>query len=429
MTIPVLEVCNISAGYGKHNVLKKIRFLVHEHMFIGILGPNGSGKSTLMQVLAHALTPNEGGVLLQGDEIDNLSEREFSRRLGLVPQESGIPFAYSVYDIVMMGRNPHIPRFRQPSEEDHNMVTRALEQTGTLEFSTRSITSLSGGERQRVLIARILAQDPSLLLLDEPFAHIDLHHQYELIRLIRDTTKDKKAVIGVFHDINLAASFCDHLILLHKGVIQAMGTPWEILQGPLLGEIFEISPVIGDNPITGAPYLYITEKTPDSKVHTDKIFLISGGGTGAPVITTLTKAGYTVECGILSENDADCQAAKRYGLEVITEPPFSRISAEHEDLLSLQIKRADQIVVTAMPIGWGNYPNIRVLENVAPEKIILMLPESEQIIPDFTGGAATNMVVRLLEAGARRACSISEVCELLRNQGIENHGEINHTVT
>ncbi|PKL59471.1 MAG: hypothetical protein CVV33_07655, partial [Methanomicrobiales archaeon HGW-Methanomicrobiales-4] len=126
MTQTTLEVRDLTAGYGDHEVLRQIRFLIQEQQFIGIIGPNGSGKSTLMQVLARSLSPDTGMVLFRGDDLDSLSFREFGRMVGFVPQESGIPFAYSVYDIVMMGRNPHIPRFRQPSEQDHEMVSQAL---------------------------------------------------------------------------------------------------------------------------------------------------------------------------------------------------------------------------------------------------------------------------------------------------------------
>ncbi|HWQ66721.1 MAG TPA: ABC transporter ATP-binding protein [Methanospirillum sp.] len=415
MTETILEVRDLDAGYGENEVLKQIRFLITEHQFIGIIGPNGSGKSTLMQVLARSLSHTTGVVLFRGDELDTLSYREFGRGVGFVPQESGIPFAYSVFDIVMMGRNPHIPRFRQPSPRDHEIVHQALEQTGTLDFADRSITSLSGGEKQRVLIARILAQDPELLLLDEPFAHIDLHHQHELIQLIRDTTKGRRAVIGVFHDINLAASYCNHLIVLHEGVIRASGAPREILQEPLLREIFQISMVIGENPITGTPHLYVTESIPEGTKDNKHIILISGGGTGAPLISMLAMAGYRLNCGVLSENDADCRVARRYGIEFISEPPFSKISVEHEQMLFEQVSQADWVVVTAMPVGWGNYPNIGILKNIPAQKIILLLPLSDPIIADFTGGAATKLLNQLLNAGAKRAFNISDIFEILEH--------------
>ena len=210
-----------------------------------------------MQVLARSLPVREGDIMLLGDSLQSYSFRDFGMKVGYVPQESEIKFKYPVYDVVMMGRNPHIERFRSPSEEDHEAVRRALTQTGTLELADRPITELSGGERQRVMNARVLAQDPVLLLLDDPFAHIDIHHQYELIRIIRETSKDKRAVIGVFHDINLSAAYCDDLVLMHDGRIRACGKPEEVLTTELIHEVFRIRPVININPITGTPFVYV----------------------------------------------------------------------------------------------------------------------------------------------------------------------------
>lgn len=416
MTTPLLQGDGISAGYRDHEVLKQVRIQVSNHQFIGIIGPNGSGKSTLMQVIARSVSPSSGLLLYQGEGAESFSFREFGEVVGFVAQESEIPFAYPVYDVVMMGRNPHIPRFRQPSHRDHEIVRNALEQTGTLPLANRPVTSLSGGERQRVLIARVLAQDPALLLLDEPFAHIDLHHQHELLRIIRETTRGRKAVIGVFHDINLAASSCDHLILIHEGVIRASGTPREVLTGPLLREYFRITPVIGENPVTGTPHLYVSGSPQPVVDSTQKVYVISGGGSGTPLISRLVSAGHQVSCGVLSENDADCRTARSLGLDVITEPPFAQISLEHEMLVYEQIAASHRVILTPMPVGWGNFPNIRVLERIEAEKIILYLPDDDPLIPDFTAGAATCLIHRLIEAGAVRVRSTADVAEILNQR-------------
>ena len=416
MTGTILEVRDLVAGYQEREVLSAIGLLVQERMFIGILGPNGSGKSTFLQVLGRSLKAASGIVLLGGEELETLPFREFGKSVGYVPQESSIPFAYSVYDIVMMGRNPHIQRFHSPSAVDDAIVTNALKQTGVIEFADRPITSLSGGERQRVLIARALAQDPELLLLDEPFAHIDLHHQYELITLIQETTRGKKAVIGVFHDINLAAAYCDHLILLHEGKIRAFGTPKEILTEELISEIFKVTPVIGENPVTGSPFVFVQNHVSENRSRNLNLFLISGAGSGASLISALSGSGYQVQCGVLSEQDTDYQVARRYGLSIISEPPFYRISLEHEEELGDRVSQADRIIVTAMPVGWGNFPNLKVLEQIPAEKIILYLPESDPIIPDYTGGAVTTLLTHLIETGAVRARTIGEIAGLLGEQ-------------
>lgn len=419
----MLEIADLCAGYRNHPVLDQVSMLVRQGSFIGIIGPNGSGKSTLMQVLARTLEPDSGSILLDGEDLTSYSFRDFGGKVGFVPQENGIPFAYPVYEIVMMGRNPHIPRFRQPSPEDHARVREALDLTGTAHLADRTITSLSGGERQRVMIARIIAQDTGLLLLDEPFAHIDLRHQYDLIRLIRETSRGKKAVIAVFHDINLAAAYCDHLILLHDGKIRSSGTPREILREPILQEIFGITPVIGENPLTGTPHLYMTGKRPQKPESLLRLHLVSGGGTGIPVLSMLVSAGYRPSCGILSEQDTDCLVARHHGLSILTEPPFSQVSLESEDRLLDLIGKADRVILTAMPVGWGNYPNIRALLKIDPGKIILLLPDSNPVIPDFTNGAATSAILELISRGAKRVNTLSEIPVLLGEAGIPATGE------
>jgi len=409
----LLEVKDLVAGYQNRDILNQIQLLVDDRMFIGILGPNGSGKSTFLQVLARSLKTRSGSVLLNGVSLDDLPFREFGRAVGYVPQESSIPFSYSVYDIVMMGRNSHITRFRAPGVEDEKAVTEALNKTEVLEFADRSITSLSGGERQRVLIARALAQDAELLLLDEPFAHIDLHHQYELISLIRDSLQGKKAAIGVFHDINLAAAYCDTIVLLNNGEIRAFGSPDAVLTKENLEEVFRITPYVGENPVTGTPFVFVMNEEKAIKADDQKVVLISGAGSGACLMKTLNRGGYQVRCGVLSEQDSDYQVAQSLGLEVISEPPFSRITLEHEEDLADLVSNSDRVIVTTREIGWGNFPNIKVLERIHAEKVILYLPEPGSHIRDYTGGAATALLNHLTEQGAVRAHTIGEVVSLL----------------
>ncbi|MCA1917751.1 ABC transporter ATP-binding protein [Methanospirillum hungatei] len=420
MTGQILEISDLSAGYDENDILQEISLLVREKSFVGVIGPNGSGKSTFMQVLARSLPVRDGDIILLGDPLQSYSYRDFGVKVGYVPQESDIKFKYPVYEVVMMGRNPHIERFRPPSDADHEAVRRALQQTGTLELADRPITALSGGERQRVMIARVLAQDPVLLLLDEPFAHIDIHHQYELIRIIRDASREKRAVIGVFHDINLAAAYCDDLVLMHNGRIRAYGKPEEVLTTELIHEVFRIRPVIDINPTTGTPFVYVEEDLKESDAHTLRIHLISGGGTGSYLISLLSRSGYSLSCGVLAENDSDCMMARKYGIPTLAEPPFSRLSFEMEEKLAELVLSADVVIVTSMPVGWGNYPNIRVLQQIDPKKIICILPSSEPTIPDFTGGVATDTIKKLLSNGALSISSPGELLEILQTTQIVN---------
>lgn len=368
-----------------------------------------------MQVIARSLPFRSGEIALLGESLTSYSFRDFGKNVGYVPQECEIKFRYPVYEVVMMGRNPHIDRFHAPSTADHEAVKKALEDTGTDKLADRPVTDLSGGERQRVMIARVLAQDPVLLLLDEPFAHIDIHHQYELIRIIRETSREKRSVIGVFHDINLAAAYCDRLVLMNEGRIRAFGKPEEVLTHNLIGEVFRISPVIDINPTTGTPYVYVKDEWKQREKTDLAIHLISGGGSGSHLISLLHHAGYELRCGVLSENDSDCQMARRFAIPTLVEPPFSRMSSEKEEQLAEQVRDADVVIVSSMPVGWGNYPNIRVLLQINPDKIIFMIPPTGPVFADHTSGVATSTLEQLCTSGAKQVYSPTELLEMLRN--------------
>jgi len=415
MTENILEITDLCAGYDEKDILQKISLFIKQRSFVGIIGPNGSGKSTFLHVLARSLPVRTGNIALLGNPLQSLSFREFGKNVGYVPQDSDIHFPYLVYDLVMMGRNPHIDRFRSPSAQDHDVVKKALELTHTDDIAMRPITSLSGGERQRGLIARVLAQDPIVLLLDEPFAHIDIHHQYELIRIIRDASQERMAVIAVFHDINLAAAYCDELVLMMDGKIRAWGKTEDILTPELIREVFKIIPIIDVNPITGRPHIYVEEELKARDGHKPWIHVISGGGTGSCLISLLARSGYNFSCGVLSENDSDCRTAKRYGVPTLTEPPFSRISLEKLEQLREMIQKADYVVVTSMPVGWGNLPNIQVLLEVEPEKVIFIVPPSRPIFNDFTGGTATDTVQKLLSDGAMKISNPPELLQMIQS--------------
>jgi iron complex transport system ATP-binding protein len=233
---------------------------------------------------------------------------------------------------------------------------------------------------------------------------------------MRDATKGNKTVIGVFHDINLASTYCDHLIVFNEGKIHAAGSPSEILTEGLLREIFKIEPVIKDNPINGTPYIYISDGKGGSFSAAQKVHIISGGGSGSTLASVLYSTGFEVSCGVLSENDSDYQFAKNHGIFVISELPFSPISPDSIDTLSKHLQTMDWVVVTELPVGWGNYSNIQILKRIPPEKIILMISGKEPIISDFTGGEATKILSELIESGSYLTRNPNEVLEYLKTE-------------
>ncbi|MDI6794394.1 MAG: heme ABC transporter ATP-binding protein [bacterium] len=237
----MLKVENISASYRERQVLEGISFQVGEGEFLGIIGPNGAGKTTLLKVMTGVKQPLAGKVMLDGKNLDSLSRKQIARIMAVVPQSSFIPPLFTVEDVVLMGRYPHQKSRFTTTEEDCQAVEEAMRKTNTTGFRHRLVSELSGGERQEVIIARALAQEPKILMLDEPTANLDIKHQMKILGLARTLVREGSiTAIMVIHDLNLAARFCDQLILLHDQKIQAEGSPQEVLTPTNLAKSYEV---------------------------------------------------------------------------------------------------------------------------------------------------------------------------------------------
>ncbi len=225
-----LTVEGLSVRYGSRTVLADFSLRVRHGEFLAIVGPNGSGKSTLIKAISRSLRPAAGRVLLDGRDVARMRVKELARQMAVVPQETSLAFDFTVEEVVMMGRLPHLVRFRGESEADVAAVREAMRVTHTLHMADRLVTGLSGGERQRVLMARALAQEPRLLILDEPTAHLDIAHQIELLDLLRHLNRERGlTVIVVLHDLNLAAQYAGRLVMLKDGRLFADGPPAEVV--------------------------------------------------------------------------------------------------------------------------------------------------------------------------------------------------------
>jgi iron complex transport system ATP-binding protein len=395
---------------GLQNILSHITFGVKKGTFIGVIGPNGSGKTTLLNALSRILTPSDGVIFVQGRELSSLSQRELARELGVVPQDTNIHFDFRVRDIVLMGRHPYIDRFSRESEEDYEIARRAMEMTRTIQFADRSILEISGGERQRVIIARALAQQPRVLLLDEPTSHLDISHQMEILGIIKGL-KHEVTVVAVFHDLNLASYYCDELILLDKGEIRYMGTPGEVLTREHIREIFRLEAIVKTNPLTRKPYVMpiFEERREDPEGRT--IHIICGGGSGSDLMRLLHGRGYRLTTGVLCINDSDYETARDLHISCICEPPFATITPASLALLEEYLARADLVILTEMPVGPGNMENIRILERIEGTPIIhLAGREDPAALQDFSGGEATTLLERLYGSMVH-AHSVAELLE------------------
>lgn len=257
----IIEVHNLSYKYIDEWVLKNINFDVIRGEILGIVGPNGSGKSTLLKLLSGVLKPVEGEILLLGRPLTQLKRKAISRIIGVVPQNTVIGFPFTAQEMVLMGRAPHLGMFQMESQKDFKMVEQAMQYTNSLEFADRKISELSGGERQRVIIARALAQEPKIILLDEPTSHLDLKYQVEIFDLVRQLNQENQmTVVVVSHDLNLAGEYCDRLILLKEGEIYEIGAPKKILTEENIKAVYDAEVLISPNPLTGAPHITLVSK-------------------------------------------------------------------------------------------------------------------------------------------------------------------------
>lgn len=249
-----LQISNATIGYGKVPVLREISLTVAPGEVLGIVGPNGVGKSTLIKAASGILTPDAGKILIDGHDVCQLSPPERARVMAVVPQAAQLPETFTVQDVVLMGRTPYLGWLDRESETDYEIASEAMTRTTISHLYNRHVGELSGGEQQRVFIARALAQTPSILLLDEPTAHLDLRHQDDILNLVRSLAVENGLTIVItLHDLNLVARFADRVALLSNGRVRSMGTPEQVLTPEELATVYGINIHVTSHPIHGTP--------------------------------------------------------------------------------------------------------------------------------------------------------------------------------
>jgi len=254
---------DVWAGYGGDPVVRGVSLRVAGGEILGLVGPNGSGKTTLVRAASRALRPTSGRVLVDGVDPYSVSARRAARMVAVVPQDVIPAFSFTALEVAMMGRSPHRTAWHPGDAEDWSKVREAMDATGVADLADRPIEELSGGERRRVVLAQSLAQDTPVLLLDEPTTHLDLLHVVELLTVVRSLAYDKgRAILAIFHDLNLAGAACDRMCVLADGRVVARGRPHEVLTRELLTEVYGVDADVVPDPRTGRPIVALRTPGP-----------------------------------------------------------------------------------------------------------------------------------------------------------------------
>ncbi|MFS8214283.1 ABC transporter ATP-binding protein [Paenibacillus polymyxa] len=261
-----LEVAGLTRAYGEFHALKNISWSVDEGTWWGIIGPNGSGKSTLLHLLSGVDQPTSGNVHIYGKKVGSYSRKELSRLIAVLQQEGLPPVGYTVREVVEMGRFPHQDWLGREKGVDVEAITdRVLEQLGLTTLADRALDRLSGGQRQRVALAKVMVQEPRILLLDEPTTYLDLRYQLEFMELLADWRQETGVtIIAVLHDLNLTAQFCEDLLVLKDGMVEGLGASSKLLTEDRIRRVYGVEPVMLPHPDSSVPQLLLRRSASDT---------------------------------------------------------------------------------------------------------------------------------------------------------------------
>jgi iron complex transport system ATP-binding protein len=452
---PLLDMQGITFGYNRQPLLYDVHFQARSGEMTGLLGPNGSGKTTLLRLISGVLRPQQGVVMLDGRDARSWGRREMARRVAVVPQEMHVPFAFTVEELVSLGRTPYQRLLGSNTQEDQRIVRAALQAADIETLAGRIFNELSGGERQRVTVAMALAQRPALLLLDEPTSHLDIKYQIELLELVQRLNRETGVtVIAAMHDLNLAARYFPRLVLFQRGIV-ADATPAEVLEPHLLRRVYGINVQVGI--LRGAEHISIlppgNDVLADDEQHAAqaRVHLMAGGGSGELLMRALADAHIPFSAGALNIGDSDHTLALRLAQDVITEQPYAPISPAVLEQVRARLAQVAVLILCPVPVGPGNLSLLREAVEAAQHGVTVLLlapavangdtifnstlTEEDALLHqvgimarDYTGGEGVEAICTLLQHGARVVKTVREAIELSMDQG-DREGRPYHTRT
>jgi len=358
--VPMLSAEDISVSLGGTEILSNVSLTADCGSVVGLVGPNGAGKTTTLRVLRATLSPDSGTVRVAGDPIEGLSSKQVSQHVASTPQATTLSFEFTVRQTVEMGRTPHLGRFDRVDSGDRETVQAAMERADVARFADRPVTSLSGGERQRVLLARALAQETPVLLLDEPTSNLDINHAVNTLELVADLAREGKTAVAAIHDLTLAARYCDELVLLADGEVRAAGEPSEVLQTPTLRDAFDAETLVTGQPGADAP---LVTPLPDREPVDRAVHVAGTGGQAAAAVARLVACGAAVSVGVVPAGDAAAERARELDCDAVTVPPFAGVDDSSRQRAT-ELARAADAVVVAGDVGDANESVVAAADRV-----------------------------------------------------------------
>ena len=322
------EFEQVSVGYRQQLVLRDLSLAVAAGEIVALLGPNGAGKSTLLRALTGLLPPAAGRIRIFGQDLQKLPAGQRSRLIAVVPQELKTPMAYSVAELVMMGRSALLHPWQQPSAADMQVVERAMVYTDVAGLRDRPLDTLSGGEKQRAIIAMALALEPRIIVMDEPTTHLDLNHSLEIMQIIEHLNQERGVtVLMISHDLNLAAEFCQRLVLLDAGRLVADGPPELVLQEDVLRQVYHCDLRIQQDTHSGRLFVRPARRAaahPPSAA--PPVHVIAGGGSGGDLLRRLALGGYSVVTASSTGRIPMRWSPRRWGWPALWKNHFRRLA-------------------------------------------------------------------------------------------------------
>ena len=413
----MIQINNLSFSFATTEIFSGLNFSVKRGEILSIIGPNGCGKSTLLRLLRGSLKAQAGEILWEKIPVEQIPTREMARKVAVVPQSSTISFPYKVRELVAMGRYPHRKNLLSfQDKSDFQAIEQALVMTDILPLAERQVTQLSGGELQRVLLARALAQNGSVLFLDEATSHLDIDHRLELTELLVRLNRDQQTtIVQISHDLDLAAAISRRILLLTEhGNIAAIGSPEKVMTAINLQRIFRVNVKVDTNPFTGAPQIVPLVNSSTHQLDGLEVHLICGGSSGKTLLRRLHLAQAKVTAGPLNRGDSDEAVATALNIQVSQEIPFSPFSENTLAATKKLIEQTDILVITTQWWGAGNLPCLDLAEKAIKQgtPVYLLAQRQEQ---DYTDGKAWKKIRQLQQQGARAVRNEEHLLDELSN--------------